>query len=293
MATIIKNSQPRNIRRARPVRPARPVLVNRNNRGRYFLSLRSRHPSHRPLRRSVRVPVRTVLNLGSTTRPREGYLVLNSEEAVRNSASKVRMKNCFARNNVSTANYIHSADINEVRDWVRNNLPVVSKSEFGSRGRGNKKHNTIEEFNAWVQNKNLRNYIFENYKNFNREYRLHVTPLGCFYSCRKMIRRETPENQRWFRNDNNCVWILPENPQFERPVNWHEIEQGCVQALLAVGLDVGACDVRVQSAVDADGNRRRRCDFAIIEINSAPSFGQITLEKYREMLPELVNHKLQ
>ena len=50
-----------------------------------------------------------------------------------------------------------------------------------------------------------------------------------------------PDDERFVRNDKNCVWILESNPMFDKPSNWQEIVDESVKALHAVGLDVGAC----------------------------------------------------
>ncbi len=62
-------------------------------------------------------------------------------------------------------------------------------------------------------------------------------------------------------------------------------------ALKSTGLDFGAVDLRVQGTVDSSGKQRRAPDFIIIEINSAPSFGTVTSQKYVEHLPTLLKKK--
>jgi hypothetical protein len=106
-----------------------------------------------------------------------------------------------------------------------------------------------------------------------------------------MLKNGTPEDKRWFRNDSNSTWIMEENPAFDKPVNWNTIIAECVKALNAVGLDVGACDVKVQSAKNKKGTQRTNPEFIVIEINSAPSFGAITLKKYVERLPAILMAK--
>lgn len=281
----------------------------------FKIQVRSRHPSHKPLRtRLPKLPFRTVVRFGSesqvTTPPGKTRYEVNSAEAVRNSANKLRMKRCFSAGNVKTATWApadaHTTFRTEgtrtkTKEFIRFGVadpgvielqfPVVTKSHMGSRGRGNTLIKTQAEYEAWARGKNLGNYIVEKFHNYNREYRLHVTRNGCFYTCRKMLRESTPEEQRWFRNDSNSVWIMENNPQFDRPVNWDAIVQDCVKALSSVGLDVGACDVKVQSALDGDGRAIPAPDYIIIEINSAPSFGDVTLEKYLEKIPEILRDK--
>src|SRR5690606_33580405 len=163
------------------------------------------------------------------------------------------------------------------------------KHIFGSRGRGNTLINNQEELEAWLQGKTLNNYIFEKFYNYNREYRLHVNEDGCFYTCRKMIKSDTPEDKRWFKNDSNSVWIMEDNELFDKPVNWNSIVEECVKALKAVGLHFGAVDLRVQSRVNSKTDKvRKEPKFIIVEINSAPSFGEITSQKYIEEIPKML-----
>lgn len=269
------------------------------NRG-YIPQIRSRHPSHNGLRAVLkRLPFRSVIRFGSTTELDVNYRVeLNPAEAIKNSSNKLKMKECFDNLKVKTAKWTQLTG-DALVSWIQNEkdgvgYPIVAKHHFGSRGTGNyllRNKKEVEEFFA-KQSKNLNRYIFEKYYNYNKEYRLHVTKNGSFYACRKMLRQEFKDTDKaWQRHDDNCSWILPNNPLFEEPNNWKEIEEHCVNALKSCGLDFGACDLRVQNNTDEKNKVRSNPDFIVIEINSAPSFGQITLEKYKEMLPELLIQK--
>lgn len=267
--------------------------------GKYYPMIRSRHPSHSLLRRTLtKLPFKSVIRFGSTTEIDDNInrVELNSVESIRNSSSKLKMKECFKENNVKTASWINSNNIDDVFDFaLKYEYPIVAKSHFGSRGQGNtllKNQKDVEEFFSKKVNNN--SYIFEKYYNYNKEYRLHVTKDGCFYSCRKMLKQDFKEHPNaWQRHDDNCVWILPENESFDKPNNWDlpdGIIEHCVKALKACGLDFGACDLRVQNNKDKDGNQRNP-DFIVVEINSAPSFGEVTLKKYKEILPQLLIDK--
>ena len=144
-----------------------------------------------------------------------------------------------------------------------------------------------------MEGKDLSKYIFEKYYNYNREYRLHVSENGCFYTCRKMLKTEAPQEARWYRNDEHCVWILEDNESFDKPVNWDKVVEESVKSLKAVGLDFGAVDLRIQSSKKANGEVRDEPKFIVVEINSAPSFGDKTTEKYIEELPKLLINKYQ
>lgn len=256
--------------------------------------IRSRHPSHNILRdRLERMPFQSVIRFGSTTELIDPGVEINTTEAIRNSSSKLRMKTCFSRGNVKTADWTSPESITHIRDWCAERYPVVAKSIYGSRGRGNSLIKNYDELVQWLSGRTLSNYIFERYHNYLREYRLHVTNNGCFYACRKMIKDGTPEDQKWFRNDSNCVWYTEENAGFDRPSNWDEIVEHCVRALNSCGLDFGACDVRVQSTFDSKERRREKIDFIVVEINSAPSFGTITSQRYASILPALLRNKFE
>lgn len=260
--------------------------------------IRSRHPSHNSLRKNKLLPLlpfKSVIRFGSTTDMKDtitnggNRIEINTIDSVKNSSNKLLMKTCFTEFNIKTADWWKAEDINDINDLP---YPVVTKHLFGSRGTGNKKHDNAESLLKWLENhEDLSKYIIEKFYNYTREYRLHVTKNGCFYTCRKMLKRDTPEEKKWYRNDDNCVWILEENENFDKPVNWVRIEEESVKALKSVGLDVGAVDLRIQSATNKKGEKRENPDFIIVEINSAPSFGDITLNKYIEELPKILLNK--
>jgi glutathione synthase/RimK-type ligase-like ATP-grasp enzyme len=269
--------------------------------------VRSRHPSHKILKEEKVLnlfPKRSVVRLGSSTEypdtvSKGGTRVeVNTVEAVKNSANKLRMKRRFAEHNVPTADWwvydegLMKPPSGESITPSSLPYPIISKNVYGSRGNGNVKHNDeislVKFLSSRVASGSINNYIFERYINYTREYRLHVTKDGCFYTCRKMLKRDTPDKEKWFRNDKNCVWILETNEAFDKPVNWDSIVKASVDALKSVGLDIGAVDLRVQSATSSKGKKRKEPKFFIVEINSAPSFGEITEEKYIEQINKLV-----
>lgn len=272
--------------------------------------IHSRHPSHSTLRGDELdlLPFKSIVRLGSTTDRIDtitnggNRIECNTIEAVTNSSNKLKMKRCFSENNVNTAKWYYkdpgtSRDVftdGETNEEIRLNaleFPIIAKSLYGSRGRGNTKLDTVEELTNWLVGKNLNRYIFEKFYSYLREYRLHITEDGCFYTCRKMLKRDAPEENKWQRHDDNCVWILEDNELFDKPSNWDTIVEHSVNALKAVGLDIGAVDVKVQSATNSNGRRRNNPEFIIIEINSAPSFGSITAEKYKETIPKVLKNK--
>ena len=288
-----------------------PPVKSKVNIG-YYTQIRSRHPSHDVFRnrKELKFPFRSVIRFGSTTELSDTIanggkrVELNSTEAIKNSASKLRMKRCFLKGNVKTADWYTYKGNNTFctndnckdkdHELTITNLPypIVAKSHFGSRGNGNYLLNSQEELQAWMQGKDMSHYLFEKFYSYVREYRIHVSKNGCFYACRKMLKQEFKGSKNaWQRHNDNCVWMVEENPLFDKPNNWKEIIDECIKALESTGLDFGACDVRVQSAKDAKGNKRKEVNFIIIEINSAPSFGDRTEEEYLKELPKLLIDK--
>lgn len=263
-----------------PVYQKSPIVKSTK---RMYLKIRSRHPSHDILRRAIRSNVNAVLRLGSETPVTNVNFEINTVEAVRNSADKRNMKAKFIENNVKTALYIYPTNENQLEEWIANNnlttKKMIIKAPKSSRGRGIYLMQNSTEAIQWFRTHGYGNHIIEKYYNYDREYRLHVTKKGCFYTCRKMLKADATE--RWYRNDSNCVWIVEENPAFDKPTNWDEIVIQCVKALNAVGLDIGACDVRVSSKSN---------DFIICEINSAPSFGEITAQKYITQIQNILDN---
>lgn len=253
--------------------------------------LLSRHPSHSILRAKNKtlplLPFKSVIRLGSTTvLPDDNERVqINTIDAVKNSASKLLMKQCFTNAGVKTAKWCKLIDLENLNNLT---FPIVTKSLYGSRGIGNSKLNNLEELNQWKIGKNLNGYIAEEFIKMSREYRLHITNDGCFYSCRKLLKNDAPEGT-WQRHDDVCSWALEENPSFKKPNNWIDIVNDCIKAKNALGLDICAFDVMVQGSID--GVERQNPEWNICESCSAPSFGNVTAQKYQEILPILLKQK--
>ena len=275
---------------------ATKVVVKKVLRG-FRIMVRSRHPSHRPLRTTLsRLPFRTVVRLGSTwAGDQAARIECNSAQSVRTSASKYLMKQAFDAANVITPVWVNgNVTAQRLNEFIQQHgFPIVAKHHYGSRGTGNYLLKTQAELTAWMVGKTLENYIFEKFYDYTREYRLHVTRTGCFYTCRKMLKQGTPENQRWYRNDSNSAWMVEDNPLFDKPSNWNVIVAESVKALTAVGLDIGAIDVKVQSRTNSQGQVRTNPKFIILETNSAPSMKEIGLQKYQEAIPQILRSKAQ
>lgn len=272
--------------------------------------VRSMHPSHKVLKGALdNMPFRAIIRLGSTTSTQEAYptktaeqlakvVEINTVQAIKNSSSKLLMKQRFTRANVKTAQW-WTVDTNHINFYLNGepavsgttpntsgNLPypIIAKSHYGSRGEGNTKLNNQQELEAWMRGKTLSNYIFEKFYTYSKEYRLHVTNDGCFYTCRKLVRNDAPEGT-WQRHDDVCTWILETNEAFKKPSTWDLIVADCIKAKNALGLDICAFDVMVQ------GTSKTNPEWIICESCSAPSFGEITTIKYKAELNKLLLKK--
>lgn len=257
----------------------------------------SRHPSHNCLRNFFEVPVTTCLRLGSITE-NNSVIQINTVQSIQNCMDKLKMKNIFQKAGVRSPNHYTvynngsvvttTAEGNRFISLDNIKYPVLAKRTFRSRGAGMKKILNVEqlqEFLSECANNSNRHrvnpYYLEEYANFTREYRLHITENGCFYTNRKLLRQDA--GKRWCRNDENCVWILEENEKFNKPETWNDIVNDCVKALKALGLDIAGFDVRVN----------RKGDWRIIEANSACSLGDITRVKYVEAIQQIIKQKQQ
>ena len=254
----------------------------------------SRHPSHSILRRNLPPNAyRSVVRLGSITPTTTGrYVEINTVDAVENSMDKLKMKRLFVAEGIQTPKFEHLPEfltkLNATPSVVELKFPVVVKHRFGSRGAGNYLCTTIEEFKQLHLRSLPDNYIVEEFCNFSREYRIHVSPWidEHIYTNRKLRRNDADESTKWFRNNQNSVWILETSEGFKKPDNFTDIVAACKKACSAVGLDFGAFDVKTSKPAD-NGNVK----YTIIESNSAPSFGDITAEQYLTYIPEMINKK--
>lgn len=256
--------------------------------------VRTKNHTAAPLRNSLgEFAMRCIIRLGSRTTVAEAFprmpqgrpvIEVNTVEACHNSRDKILMKQCFTRAGVKTANWSRLNDYNGVT------FPSIIKHKNSCKGDGIYLILAQTDLDEFLDNhRDTQNYIIEAFaSNMTKEYRLHVTKDGCFYTCRKMLKADAED--RWHRHDTNSVWIMEGNPLFEKPSNWDDMIAESVKALNAVGLDVGAVDLKCQS------EKGRRDDFIpefiILEINSAPSIASVTEVKYREELPKIINDKI-
>lgn len=236
----------------------------------------SKHRTHRVLRDKIDTNIPAEVRFG-WTQPTDnvGQVVINTPEAIRSVANKHLMKTIFRDNDINSPRFYNQ---DELDDSVK--FPLIAKKLFHSKGRGMQFIKNQEELDAFLSEKK-KNYYFEEYANYLKEYRIHssiATP--CFWALRKALRTEATE--RWFRNDSNSVWLLESNKGFDKPSTWNNIIQGCQDALKVLGMDVCSFDVLVS----------RRGDYLILEANSASSMAMGTTAAYTSEIQKIIDYKL-
>lgn len=272
----------------------------------YKLIIRSKNKSCAPLR-ELKFNKKVLYRMGSTTpeveilknhKIKHFDLVINSIDGCKISSDKRLMKKCFEDNNIKTAecfipfnkNVVEDMfkigiDMALIKDWFKkwNNKMIVKKYN-SSKGNNIYFITNEKELEEFIEEHkyHLFDFVFEKYYTYSKEYRLHVTKNGCFYTCRKMLKNDA--KVRWHRHENNSVWILEENPLFDKPKNWDVIVKECQKALTAMNLDVAAFDIKVQT------KDKENPDFIILESNTAPALGEIGIEKYKKEISCLVQN---
>lgn len=214
-------------------------------------------------------------------------LEINSPESCILSNDKIKMKRRFTHAKLPTAEWFtiksYESGRQKVAYWLTKWKSIIVKHKHSSKGNDIYLIETFEDYEKFVEQAKPypRDYVFERYYTYSREYRLHITKDGCFFANRKMLKEDA--EVRWHRHDNNSVWILESNELFNKPNNWDEIVESCVNALKSLGLDIAAFDVKVQKS-DVENPK-----WIILESNSAPSLGDVTKEKYIKKLNEIID----
>lgn len=264
----------------------------------FFLRIYSRHPSVDALRRTILIKgKKAIYRHGSTTAGDIKYEI-NSVSAVRKSADKLLMKKAFDDAKISHATWLHLEVYKTNKASFDNFLKalefpkkkLIIKHRFGSRGGGNYLISDKAGLDKFIKERmgSLASYIVEEYKTYSVEYRIHVTSDGHFYTCRKVLKNDTPKEKRFQRHDDNCSWLIETNPKFDKPNNWVDIVKDCVKATAAIGADVLAFDVKCTSKKKSkDG----KVSWILLESCSAPAFGEKMTEEYKKILPKIIEKK--
>jgi len=256
------------------------------------VQIRTKNPSAIPLRRSISVPGRSIVRLGSQTPTNRAFpksygvypiKEVNTVESILNSRDKLRMKDCFAK---------YSTEIPQAQWWELKDIPdnaypnlpypLVAKRVVGFKGHGMFLVNNEQELRDNISIIRSGRFL-EHFCNFAREYRLHCTQNECFMAWRKL--RKEGSKERWFFNSSNCNWVSPKHELFDTPSNWSSMVSSSINAMRAVGLDIGAVDVRVQSNSKADPA------YIICEVNSAPALGDKGVQIYKNIIHKLLINK--
>lgn len=259
------------------------------------ISIRSKNYSCKPLK-ALQFPIKVIYRMGSITPTskitnQKKYIEINSVESCKVSSNKILMKTRFTRGKITTAEWFTVNPNDKHHAKVKHYLSIwdtiIIKHIHSSKGNGIYLIKSIDDYNNFLKIKKhpINTYIFEKYYLYSREYRLHVTENGCFYTGRKMLKNDAVE--RWHRHGCNSVWIYENNPLFDKPSNWNDIERMCVNALKALNLDIAAFDVKVQT------NKYKYPKFIILESNSAPALGELGIMEYTKILNNYVYNKMQ
>lgn len=266
----------------------------------FYVRVLSRHPSTAGLRKAVLIKGEKVVYRHGSVTKQDIEMEINSVDSVENSADKLKMKQAFDKAEVKHAKWFHlgkmTSDVKSFETFLKTikfgaeDNWIIAKQRWSSRGEGNYLLKTKEELDKFIASKksSLDNYIVEEYKHYSVEYRLHVSLNGCFYTNRKVLKNNTPKDERFQRHDDNCSWLLESNPAFNKPNNWDDIVKDCKNALKAIGADVLAFDVKCTSIKE---KKEKKASWILIESCSAPSFGTGTLQHYKDELPKIIKTK--
>ena len=242
------------------------------------ISVRGRSKS-RKLFRDLKFPRKVVYRMGSVTPLRDithrrNVIEINPINACIASSNKILMKALFDQFEVATAKYIVPQSEEEIINFIEENGIVIAKHKHSSKGRGLHLYKSVEEYNNNPLH-NYRDYVFEKYHTYTREYRLHCTQNECFHASRKVLVENAQD--RWHRHASNSTYIKEDNPMFNKPDNWDDIVKEACKAIKSVGLHIGAVDIKIS----------REGKFIILETNSCPALGETTLEKYKDQIKKL------
>ena len=195
---------------------------------------------------------------------------VNSSVAIRNCVNKMKMKELFIANNIKTLPILKDEEVQ---------APVVIKGIIRSKGSSVfvvDENNEIPVYRKILKQQ----YYFEPLFHTTSEYRLHCTQDKVFFAVKK--KKKDGMEADIIINDKNHVIL----EKFVKPRLWKEINEQCLLAMKATGLELGAVDVGYDSS-DKNGHK-----FVIHEINTSPEILKPLRPYYKEAIESIVNAKL-
>ena len=258
-----------------------------------------------------RYPFRVHVKFSNRSVSNSGSLVINEVEAINSSANKLKTYRkwkgtdvpyniCFpATQFIVKATTPDGADELDLEMLERNlPYPFVAKRILGEKKKGFYKINNDNDLIEFCRTERISNYLFEEYFEFTREYRIHVSPWlkskSMVYGfpsngktkviCNKdgvivMVKKKMKNNSEETilnRSSNDNV-VFSTNYQSE---DWMvEARKLAVKAIELLGLDFGAIDVGYNSSTG---------EYRFFESNSNPGMDSMTAICYQQALKEII-----
>lgn len=220
-----------------------------------------------------------VIRMGGTQPYSKYEIQFNSVDAVNRSKDKYLMKQRFQEANIPSLPSRRILTISDAMTTYQTLVfPCVVKPITRSGGVGTRLINNINELAVYLDELNNKAYI-EPLFNTTSEYRVHVSSNnGVFFT----VKKQKKNKQDLFITRQNHTNIR----DFVKPRLWNLVEKACVDALHALGLDLGAFDV----GYDSSNNKEHR--FVIHEVNTAPELLENTRAAYLREISEMINNRL-
>lgn len=237
----------------------------------YKLRIFSPNKSCAPLR-NILCKKRTLLRFGSTTPliSNYKYLEINTIEGVKLSANKILMKSAFDKAQIHHSEWINSINKNDIENFFNKHKVLIAKHRHSSKGEGIYYIDNIETLKSLMNTISLKDFVFEKYYFFPKEYRVHVdVNHGCFYACKKILNADA--DIQWHKHANNSKFIVASNDNL--PHCWDNIISDCCLALKELKLQIACFDI-----LCSDNN------FIIVESNTAPALATYGLTYYNNHL---------
>ncbi len=282
------------------------------------------HPKRYPISNFVfRYPVD--ISFGSVRPSDPTRLRINIPEGIKKSADKILTKNCIKDTCPVVTPYCRATDFLVQHDMNILGLeraigyPMVAKKRRGMGGEGMYFIDNSDELLEFIQKEqDLKQYFFEKKYNFNKEYRIHVSPLlvdiPINYSFKfeqkqedgskieRMsagVTRTNGEIHGIQKKKRNGVATLTRNfdrdsvifsSSFNRPPVWEDMVKASVEAAKLMKLDFCCTDILYNSETR---------EFVISETNTNPGMDSapdstvpnITAQHYQIAFPHIVLNK--